>query len=133
MLPLLPIAIEFTDTITLGAAILSVIGALAVIVGTIYGTKYKVGYEAASAAAQELRNALTDERDRVSRMEQQITDGADQLRQANATIARLESLPDFAQIVKLLDAHEVRAQDRHEQTTSVLTALTDRILEGGTA
>lgn len=133
MLSALFIAVHFTDTVTLGAGILSVIGALAVIVGVIYGTKYKVGYEAASAAAKELRESLTDERDRVSRMEQQIVSGADQLKQANATIARLESLPDFAKIVELLDAHEVRAQERHESVTGVLQALTDRILEGGTA
>lgn len=121
------VALEFTDTITLGAVIIAAVGGIAVIFGTIYGTKYKVGYEAASAAAEELRASLADERDRVQRLEAALAASRQQLSAAQEQIARLESLPDLAHIVGLLDRHETRAQERHEATTAVLQALTDRI------
>lgn len=118
----------FQNTVTLGSAALGIIGTLAVVVGIVYGVRYKVAYEAASAAADELRKSIADERDRVGRLEGVIAQTREQLTSAQTTIARLEQLPDLAAIVGLLDKHEIRAQERHEATTEVLTALTARIV-----
>jgi hypothetical protein len=136
------IAAGFSDTITLGSIIISAVAAAAVIVGVFYGVRYKVSYEAASSAAEELRKSLADEKDR-SKEEKEIAAAAivelqtkhekiqsslqDALSSAQQTISRLESLPDMAQLVRLLDQHEVRAQERHEATAAVLPALADRI------
>lgn len=120
--------VGFQNTVTLGSAVLGIMGAVAVIVGLIYGVRYKVAYEAASAAADELRKAIADERDRVGRLEGIIAQTREQLTSAQTTISRLEQLPNLAAIVALIDKHEVRAQERHEATTEVLTALTARIV-----
>lgn len=125
------IAVTITSTVTLGAVIISALAALAVVVGVFYGVRYKVSYEAASAAADELRKSLADERERVAAEKAEASESMAALRKsleaAQQTISRLESLPDMAQLVKLLDKHEVRAQERHEATTSVLRALTERL------
>lgn len=121
----------YANTITLGALLISALAALAVVIGIFYGVRYKVSYEAASAAAEELRKSLADEKDRTAAEKAESAETIAALRKsleaAQQTISRLESLPDMAQLVKLLDKHEVRAQERHEATTSVLRALTERL------
>ena len=124
-------SVHFTDTVTLGAAVLASVGVLATLVGILYGVRYKVAYEAASAAAQELRLTLADEKDHVRRLDDVLTATRGQLEIAQKTINRLESMPNLAALAELLDKHEVRAQERHEATSRVLAALAHRIEQGG--
>lgn len=116
-------AIHFADTVTLGAAILGLAAALATIVGILYGVRYKVAYEAEAAAARALRESLGDERARSERAETQSLALRNDLTKASERITKLEQLPDFAALVRLLDRHEQRAQERHESTTEVLSEI----------
>ncbi len=128
-------AIHFTDTITLGSVILGCAVAFGVLVAVVRGVRWRVAAEVSSAAADELRKALADEKalsaDREQRALDQLTQARGQLDKAQQTIARLESLPDLARVVSLLDSHEVRAQERHESVVQVLQALTERITTNG--
>lgn len=127
---LLVAVVEFTDAVSVAAVVVSILGTVAALVGVVYGTRYKVGYEAAAAAAKTLRESLADERDRVTRQETQLRLANEQVTAAQTTIARLESLPDFGHVVTLLESYDVRAQERHDQAVVLLSALTDRVLKG---
>lgn len=132
----------FTETVTLGSVVLGALASIALLVGVFYGTRYKVSYLAASAAAEELRKSLADEKER-GREEKETAAAAllatqekydavvaqlrDSLTAAQKTIAQLEQMPDMASLVRLLDQHETRAQERHEATTEVLRALADSV------
>lgn len=117
--------VKFTDTVTLGAVVITALVALATVVGILYGVRYKVAYEASAAAGDELRKALADAHIRedslreaaveVKRQHDQLVHSLrEQIDKAHQTIAKLESMPDLAQLASLLDAHEVRAQERYE-------------------
>lgn len=121
------------ETFAVAGVVLGVVAAFGLIAASIFGVRYKVAYQAENAAAESLRESLDDERGRVKRQEEALSSVRDQLKHANDTVARLEALPDLARIVKILDAHELRAQERHEKTASVLTALVERVETSGHA
>jgi hypothetical protein len=124
--------VEFTDTITLGSVIIGSVVAIAGLFGISRGVKWRVAAEVSSSAADELRKALSDEKEisasRETRLVEEARAAREALTAAQATITRLESLPDLARVVALMDAHEVRAQERHESVVQVLKALTERIV-----
>lgn len=121
------IAIQFESTVTLGAALLGVLIAVGTVSRLLYGAKYRTAYEVAHATAEELRKALLDEKARVERLEVVLAAERDRLKHAAEAIARLEALPDLGALVRILDQHESRAQERHERTAAVLTALVERV------
>lgn len=147
------LAINFNDSVTLGAVILSVVVAIATVIGILYGVRYKVSFEASAAAADELRKSLVDSHNREEALREAAVEVKrvhdtlvislrEQLDKAHSTIAKLESMPDLAALAALLDAHEVRAQERYEAAErrmaerhtaeiNVLTVLADEIKKGG--
>lgn len=140
------VAAQFTDTATLGALVVGALVSIAGLVAIVAGVRWRVSAEVSSATADELRKARADDKeiaaDREARRTEELREAltreertSEALRAAQQTIARLESLPDLARVVQLLDAHEVRAQERHESVVEVLHALTDRLTNetvGGT-
>jgi predicted transcriptional regulator len=115
----------FHNSVTLGAVVLGLIVTAATVIGILYGVRYKVSYEASAAAADELRKSLEDahireENLRSAAIEVKAQADAlvhslrDQLDKAHQTIAKLEAMPDLAQLAALMEAHEVRAQERYE-------------------
>lgn len=126
-----PLYVQLSESLALAGVLIAGLAGIATIVGIVYGVRYKVAYEAERAASIALRESLADERARVKRLEGLATEQAEQLRGAQDTVARLEALPNLAHIVKILDQHEQRAQERHENTARVLGALTERIETSG--
>jgi hypothetical protein len=119
------LAIEFADTVTIGTIALAAMVSIATVIGILYGVRYKVGFEASAAASDELRKSLADSNLREEHLRESallVKEQHDaltaslrqQLNKSNETIAKLEAMPDLAQLAALLDAHEVRAQERYE-------------------
>ena len=77
-------ALSLRDSLTVATAIMAVLAGIALVVAVIHGARYKTAYEAASAAATELRAQLADERDRLARLEVELANCADR-------VSRLES------------------------------------------
>jgi transglutaminase-like putative cysteine protease len=142
---------DFQNTITLGSALLGMIGAVGVAVGLIYGVRYRVAYEAASAAADELRKSVADCREHVAKQEILLAAVRGQLSASHVTISRLEAQPDMDGLVRMLEKHDVeiaarleahearaderalreerRAQERQEQQAAVMNALAQKIID----
>ena len=110
---------EFSNTITLGGVILAALATTATIVGIMYGTRYRVAFEAASHAADELRKALTDAEARVETLEKEVAS----LREI---VQELRRRPDLTALRMVIDAHEKRADSRHQQTLQLIDSLSRR-------
>lgn len=59
--------------------VVALFASIGVVVAIIYGARYKTAYDAASAAATELRKQLVDERDRLARLEVELADCAERV------------------------------------------------------
>jgi hypothetical protein len=98
---------SFERTITLGSLIVGLLLAVATLVGVFYGVRYKVSYETASARAGQLSDWLDEALEREKRVEgrlleslRKLEDMALQLAECQATIARLEALPNVQAVVE---------------------------------
>lgn len=110
------VALEVTPVITTGSIIVGLITAAAALIAVAYGARYKVGYEAASAAANELRKSLDDAHDVIKRLEARLAEQATMIADQRSALERLEQLPNLERVIKLMtdtaDRQEQRAQDR---------------------
>jgi hypothetical protein len=127
---------SLSDVASFGGVVLGLLATLGAVVGVLYGVRYKVSFETEQALANARGEALSDERSRVKALESRLAARNHELIELRNTIARLEALPDLTAIIRVMEQHEVRAQERHEATTAVLSALVARIeniapLEGG--
>ncbi len=128
--------------IDLIVAIPVAISSIALIVGVIYGAKYKVAFEAEKSARQgetALNEALDDRirtfaherEDMVAKLDQQTTT----LLAAQKTISRLEPLNDMAKVLALVtssferlvtrqeEMHRENRKDIEERTQLILAAI----------
>ena len=110
---------SFDNTVTTGAVLITVILGLGTVVGVIYGARYKVGYEAASAAARELRSALDD----ANRREDDTKRALDASKESNARLReemkKMEALPNLAVIIDKM-AETARRQDEEAKGRLIL-------------
>lgn len=140
---------DFTNTITTGSIIVGALVAIATIAAIVWGARFKVSYQAASAAASELRKSLADAIDRGNRLEAALHDAMTTIGEQKQTIERLSSLPNLERVIQLMsdtadradvraserldrglirieelfDNHERRAVDRHEHLLPVLAGM----------
>lgn len=112
--------VEFTDTITLGGAILMAISTFGAVIGVVYGTRYRVAFEAASHAADELRKALQDAELRVDHLEEEI-------RELRGRLLELSRRPDLSRLEQVIIKHENRAEERHRQSLALFERIADRL------
>jgi hypothetical protein len=106
------VAVTFEETISLGTLLVMTLVAVAGAMGVIYGGRYRVAYEAASAAAQELRQALHDANDRLG-------EALRELAEARRVIERYEALPNLERIVTMMSDTAERSEARAEQRAQV--------------
>jgi hypothetical protein len=140
---------NFTNTITLGSVIVGALVAIATVAAVIWGARFKVSYQAASAAAEELRKSLNDANERGNRLEKALQEALTTIGEQKETIERLAALPNLERVIQLMsdtaeradahaarrlehgitrieqlfDAHEERALDRHDKTVAVLAGM----------
>jgi DNA-binding transcriptional regulator YbjK len=150
----LNVAVTFQDSISLGTLLVMLVLGVAGVIGLVYGGRYRIAYEAASAAAKELREALRDAHDRLDEALRELGDAKEVIqryeqlpnmerivtlmteqaeRQDNRFSARLEESERRADIrageavkgvVASLEQHEIRADQRHAKTIGALAEIT---------
>lgn len=98
---------QFERTISLGAAIIALLLMIGTLVGIFYGVRYKVSYETAASRAAQLSEWLDEAQEREARVEQRLAEALEKvaectaaLADAQATIARLEAMPDVSKVVE---------------------------------
>jgi hypothetical protein len=115
------------------------ISALATIVGTIYGVRYKIAYEVEVRARQGEAALNTTLEDRIRTLAHErgealakLDQATDTLAKANTTIARLEPLNDMARVLELVtDSFERlvnRQEEMHTQNRQDVEAREQRII-----
>ena len=94
--------LELTGSVRLIAVIAGFLAAVATIVGVIYGVKWKSAYDVEHA----LKGAVEDRLDLVAHERDEAREKLEHttavLAEANATIARLEGLPDFKAVMDMI-------------------------------
>jgi hypothetical protein len=122
--------LELTGSVRLLAIVVGLLAAAATIVGVIYGAKWKSAHaveKALNDALAERVNLVVHERDEAR---EKLEKATAVLVDAQATIARLEGLPNLERVLELIGdtfsrlatrledlhrEHETRAQARHRE------------------
>jgi F0F1-type ATP synthase membrane subunit b/b' len=107
---------SFDNTISTGAVLITAVLGIGTVVGVIYGARYKVGYEAASAAARELRSALEDAARREDELKEALAESQATCATLRAEVTKLEALPNLALIIDKMaetaERQDAAARDR---------------------
>lgn len=131
------LALEWSDTISIGTVILGVFVALATLLGTIYGVKYKVNAEvqAKNVEIQEkARDAAMDlyhmKDDESKALYDSLMECKDMVGKQAETIARLEQLPNLERIIQLMGEQSVRQDAAAEKRLEyAMVALREALSE----
>lgn len=151
------LAIEMTDTVSLGVWIVGALITLATAVGIFWGVRYKSGYDTASAAARELRESLADSLDREERLERKLDETTELNAELRETVERLSQLEKLEIVIGMMnrnsdkldrraeerltagiqavkeyvdtrfDGHEDHAQERHDAQLKVSKKILERL------
>lgn len=113
---MIALAIHLTNTITLGAVIISAALGVASLATFGYGVRWKAAAQVGEATAQVLREGREAFKDRGDRLERDLRDSQEALRactemigEQKETIARLEALPNLQRILQTMGEQSVRA------------------------
>lgn len=128
----------YTNTLSLGTTIVASLLAFGTLVGILYGAKWKSRWDQAQATIKLYAENAAGHEDRANLALQTAKDLAEksaaekdtllrQLADASGEIGKLKSLPDVAELVKIANAHEDRAQARHDASLVVLQAISDKL------
>jgi len=144
---------EFENTISTGQIVIAILMGAATITGVIWGVRYKVSYEAASAAAKELRQSISDGHEREHQLKVALASSHETNAQQRQQLEKMKQLPDMSAIVqtigemsvrqdassarrqeetlktfvKELSGHEQRAIARHDLQLQVLQKIADTL------
>lgn len=111
-LPLVALlAVKFSETVTLGSALLGILIALATIVTIMYGVKYKALASQQEKVIETLEAGVGAWKETAERHELEKKVTADLVATQKATIARLESLPNLAIILDKMAEKEMRQDE----------------------
>lgn len=143
----------FSNTITLGSVIVGVLTGSAGLAVFGYGVKWKSAWQVASSQAEELRKALSDERERSDRCDATLREAHEREIEYRETIEKLSALPNLTKVIEVMaetshrqddhadrrlaagmelvqtfvrkefGVHDERAQERHEATVEALHAI----------
>lgn len=94
--------LELSGTVRFLAIVVGFLAAVATVAGIIYGVKWKSAYDvehALKGAVEDRLDLVVHERDEAREKLEHTTAV---LAEANATIARLESLPDFKAVMDMI-------------------------------
>lgn len=95
-------AVEFENTVTLGAAIIALCTGLAALIGIFYGVRYKTSFHAAEAAAGAWKEGAEAQAARADRLEADLAEALLLIGEQKEAIARLEALPNLTKLVEFM-------------------------------
>lgn len=143
------LAVEFSDTVNLGAILIVVMGMAFALVFTVRArasATWRDNYEAAAARLQNLEETLKEEREKkheaISRaaaleLTRDLTPVLKAMQDLVAKVVAMQEEGEARYGIALRDVRalfaeqEQRSQERHEQLLRVATAIADRINSGG--
>ena len=117
------LAISFQNSVTTGTLILTALLAAGTVAGAIFGVKWKATAQAAAATVGFWQDNAAGEKLRAENLIQDKTDLLLKLGEAQATVTRLEALPNFQALVAILEHHEASAEARARRSVEVLERI----------
>lgn len=105
--------------ISLGQILTVILVACGTLASLIYGVRYKVGYEAASAAGDELRKSLEDSHAREAELQEGLKAQSEVNSQLRETVRELESYPNLTELMKVMNESDASAQARAEALAKI--------------
>lgn len=127
---------EYEATISLGAIIVGLLAGVGALAAVVYGARYKVVAETASARAAQLSDWLEEAQAREQRLEQRLAealtaldDARRTLQEQAVTIERLEALPNLERLVKVMHEERVRTDEASDRRLEVGVSRLEEALE----
>jgi len=111
--------IQFTETVTLGGAIIAAMLAFAGLMTYAYGVRWKAAYQVAEA------NAAAWE-DSAHRLNQEVVALREEVAVLKAKVDELQQ-HDMEAVLDVMARHERQAAERFERTISVLGEIRDNL------